>query len=92
MKLFRFILLLSAIILFSTCATFKMQISENQDFIQEKDTTKLVHSFYLIGDAGNSTLKEDSPSIKFLRNQMKDAPKNSTLLFLGDNVYEKSIP
>lgn len=92
MKAFQFLLFLSTIFLFSTCATFKMQVSKNQNFTQEKDTSKLVHSFYLIGDAGNSTLEEDAPAIKFLRKQIKHAPKKSTLLFLGDNVYEKGIP
>lgn len=92
MKVFKFILFLFAVVLFSTCATFNIQISKNQEITQEKDTTKLVHSFYLIGDAGNSTLKEDSPAIKFLKKQIKNAPKKSTLLFLGDNVYEKGIP
>ena len=92
MKIFKFILLSFLFVLISACATFKIQISENQELNQQKDTTKLVHSFYLIGDAGNSTLKEDSPALFFLKEKIKDAPKKSTLLFLGDNVYETGIP
>src|SRR5688572_30810265 len=51
----------------------------------------VVYSLYLIGDAGepdilNSTVGE------VLREQTKNSVANSTVLFLGDNVYPKGLP
>lgn len=92
MKLFKKLVFLFLFLLISACATSKIQIAENQNFITKKDNLKISHSFYLIGDAGNSTLTKDSPALIYLKKKIKDASKKSTLLFLGDNVYETGIP
>ena len=92
MKSLQFIVLSAIVLFISACATSKMQVSNNENFNQKKDSSKLVHSFYLIGDAGNSTLEKDAPALVFLKEKIKDAPKKSTLVFLGDNVYETGIP
>ena len=92
MKFFKYLLFYSLFLLISACATMKMQIAENQNFETEKINSKIEHTFYLIGDAGNSSLTKDSPALVFLKEKIKDAPKKSTLLFLGDNVYETGIP
>jgi hypothetical protein len=92
MKLFKYSLLSTLLLLVSACATLKIQIADDQNFEEKKDSSKLVHSFYLIGDAGNSTLTKDSPGLVYLREKIKGASKKSTLLFLGDNVYEAGIP
>ena len=67
-------------------------ISKNQKNDTKKDSTLIAHTFYLIGDAGNSTIKEDSPALKYLKKHIEGVSKKSTLLFLGDNVYETGIP
>jgi hypothetical protein len=92
MKLFKYSLLSTLLLFVSACATLKIQIADGQNFEEKKDSSKLVHSFYLIGDAGNSTLTKDSPGLVYLREKIKGASKKSTLLFLGDNVYEAGIP
>ena len=92
MKLFKKLVFLFLIVLISACATSKIQIAENQNSITTKDSTKISHSFYLIGDAGNSTIDKDSPALIYLKEKIKNAKKKSTLLFLGDNVYETGIP
>ena len=92
MKAYKYSLFFIILLVVSACATMKMQVAENQNFEQNKDSSKLAHSFYLIGDAGNSTLTEDSPALVYLREKIKGASKKSTLLFLGDNVYETGIP
>jgi len=92
MKLFKYSLFFVFLILSAACATLEMQIADNQIFEEKKDSSKLAHSFYLIGDAGNSTLTQDSPGLVFLRDKIKGASKNSTLIFLGDNVYEAGVP
>jgi predicted phosphodiesterase len=92
MRFIKYLLFTFIILLVSACATMKMQVAENQNFEYKKDSSKLIHSFYLIGDSGNSTLNEDSPALKYLKNKIENSTKNSTLIFLGDNVYETGIP
>ncbi|WP_366184186.1 metallophosphoesterase [Flavobacterium ovatum] len=97
MKLFlekRLILVFISVLLYA-CATKKEQYGSNvndSNLSNEKDSSKIAHTFYLIGDAGN--ISEENPkSILFaLSEKLKTADKNSTLLFLGDNVYPKGIP
>jgi hypothetical protein len=92
MKLIKHTYFSLIILLLSACATIKKQVAENQVGINKKDSTQIEHTFYLIGDAGNSTLKEDSPALKYLKKHIKNASEEATLLFLGDNVYETGIP
>ncbi len=80
------------IVLLASCATYKAQFSDDKNIITNNNTSKIEHSFYLIGDAGNSKMEENSPALKYLEKHIKGASKNSTLLFLGDNVYESGIP
>ncbi|PQJ76319.1 metallophosphoesterase [Polaribacter glomeratus] len=92
MKLFKKPFFLGVLFLVSACATMKLQVAENQVFETKESTAEIEHTFYLIGDAGNSTLKKDSPALKYLKKKIKNASKKSTLIFLGDNVYETGIP
>ena len=92
MKLFKYYFYLLIIFFTSACANLKMQIAENESFEVKKDNSKIVHSFYLIGDAGNSSLTKDSPALVSLKEEIKNSTENSTLIFLGDNVYETGIP
>ncbi|MCL7755035.1 metallophosphoesterase [Polaribacter sp. Z022] len=80
------------IVLFTSCATYKAQYSGDKTLKTTPDSSKIEHTFYLIGDAGNSTINENSPALNFLEKNIKSASKDATLLFLGDNVYETGIP
>ncbi|WP_420401028.1 metallophosphoesterase [Flagellimonas sp.] len=84
-----FILLL---ILASSCATYETKYAS--PFVQDtKGTTKEVeHSFYLIGDAGKSPRGDLNPALKSLKSQLDQADKNSTVIFLGDNIYPAGFP
>ena len=81
--------------LFFSCGTHSVQtgkealISSNSKNI---DTAKILHTFYLIGDAGNTTSPETIKTLSFLKNQISKSNANSTLLFLGDNIYPKGMP
>jgi hypothetical protein len=92
MKLLKKSFFLAILFLVSACATMKLQVAENQFFEPKESTAEIEHTFYLIGDAGNSTLKKDSPALKYLKKKTKNVSKKSTLIFLGDNVYETGIP
>lgn len=97
MKLFlekRLILLFISLLIFA-CATHKEQYGKkvsNWNTTNDKDTSKIVHTFYLIGDAGNTTDENSKAILHSLKEKLQTATKNSTLLFLGDNVYPKGVP
>lgn len=57
---------------------------------QERDSG-IVHSIFLFGDAGEPYLR-DSPLVTVAREQISEASPNSTVLFLGDNIYPSGMP
>ena len=79
------------IFLISSCATFKPQVKTNVNQAKSPNQ-EIEHSFYLIGDAGNSELGEISPALQAFKNELSKASKNSTAIFLGDNIYESGLP
>jgi len=86
-----FFLIASIFLILNACATFKPQykvVNTNNSFPDKE----IAHSFYLIGDGGNSPLGSQSEAIKDLKNKLNKAPKQSTVLFLGDNIYPKGMP
>ncbi|MUU78752.1 metallophosphoesterase [Winogradskyella endarachnes] len=89
--LYKFGLLLILVLLFNACATFKKQINEGAEKSQPTDK-EIEHSYYLIGDAGYSHLGESPKALKAFKKKLEGADKNSTAIFLGDNVYPKGIP
>jgi hypothetical protein len=93
MKLMKQLLFLLAFsLLINSCATLQMQVVEDHQYRSKKDSSKIIHSFYLIGDAGNSNSNQKDAALSYLEEEIKGAKKEATLLFLGDNVYEKGIP
>ncbi|WP_406682702.1 metallophosphoesterase [Seonamhaeicola sp. MEBiC1930] len=87
----RTIAVFGILVFFNACATFKTQykdavISGN---FEEED---IIHSFYLIGDAGNSPIGTKSKALQTLEKELEQASKHSTVLFLGDNIYPKGMP
>ncbi len=47
---------------------------------------------YLIGDAGKPTLNGSTPVLRYLKPKLEAESKNSSVLFLGDNIYEYGMP
>ncbi|WP_225876752.1 metallophosphoesterase [Flavobacterium muglaense] len=56
------------------------------------DSSKIAHTFYLIGDAGNSDEDNSKNILNQLHTKLLQANQNTTLLFLGDNIYPKGMP
>ena len=89
------LLIIVVSILFTNCATYTIDYSKdskNWHLKSENENLEIDHTFYLIGDAGNA--KENNPlnHLSLLKNELETASKNSTVLFLGDNLYEKGLP
>ncbi len=80
-----------ALLLLNACATFKPQYKDANPSTTFPDKD-IAHSFYLIGDAGNSSLGESSIALQAFKVELSKASKNSTAIFLGDNIYEKGMP
>ena len=89
----KYILLL---ILFQSCANYKLNYtSEAKNWKQAQQPTsdmKLKHSVFLIGDTGNAKLNEKPPLFNILKNHLDDAGQESSIVFLGDNIYPVGMP
>jgi hypothetical protein len=88
---YKFSLFLVLILVCNACATFEKQIADNavKQFALDKE---IEHSFYLLGDAGKTPLNSESQTIEAFKKALSKASKNSTAIFLGDNIYEKGMP
>ncbi|MES2573499.1 MAG: metallophosphoesterase [Bacteroidota bacterium] len=82
-------------LLFQSCATYHAQYGKD---IQKSttdidtDSSKIAHTFFLVGDAGNADQEETQTTLELLHNRLESSSKKSTLLFLGDNIYPKGFP
>ncbi|GGG44669.1 metallophosphoesterase [Bizionia arctica] len=74
-----------------SCATFEKQTKGTPTII-DVQTKEIEHRFYLVGDAGNAMLDSTTLTLARLKNVLSKENKNTTLLFLGDNIYPKGLP
>lgn len=79
-------------LLLSNCATYQSQYKNTKENSTSFSTKEISHSFYLLGDGGNSPLGSETITLRKLKSQLKSASKNTTLLFLGDNIYPAGMP
>ena len=80
------------LLLLSNCATHKPQYKNEKGAYNVTYREDVKHSFYLLGDGGNSPLGSETITLKNLRTELQTASQNSTLLFLGDNIYPAGMP
>ncbi len=89
---FKIIIVFAIVLLLSACATYKAQYKDDnlsKTFPKEK---QIEHSFYLIGDGGNSAIGTQTEALKDFKRELTNASKQSTALFLGDNIYPAGLP
>lgn len=94
-KYYKLLSLIFLFVLLQSCATHQMQYnkSNNKSVTQiNTDTINAVHTFYLIGDAGNAGDSITNATLSNLSKRLKKADGKSTLLFLGDNIYPVGMP
>ncbi|WP_248722082.1 metallophosphoesterase [Seonamhaeicola sp. ML3] len=82
---------LISIVLLNACATYEPQYKGDKISVSFLDED-IAHSFYLIGDAGNSPIGTKSNALLAFEKEIKKASKQSTAIFLGDNIYPKGMP
>ncbi|MFT7343792.1 MAG: putative phosphodiesterase [Lentimonas sp.] len=95
MKILQTACLMGLIILGSPMVAFSQKAYYSGEYLHLEDSIsnygKIDHSVYLIGDAGESG-NTGLTALDLLKNHIKNEGNNSTVVFLGDNVYPKGIP
>lgn len=90
-QLYLFIILLFVAV---SCAVQNADYGKNAKDFAKNPTIKdsVIHTFYLVGDAGNLDQDEAFHNMNILKDSLSKAPENSTLMFLGDNIYPVGMP
>lgn len=55
------------------------------------DAAEIDHRLLLIGDAGDPE-RAGEPTLKLLAQRVRQMPERTTVVFLGDNAYERGMP
>jgi len=74
------------------CATHKTKYVDEKYAVDVNAAKEVSHTFYLIGDAGLSPMGGMNPALKIFKDRLDKADKNSTAIFLGDNIYPAGLP
>ncbi|CAG2534197.1 Calcineurin-like phosphoesterase [Maribacter dokdonensis] len=83
---------LSVFIFITSCATYSTKYVDDKYAVDVDSSKEVSHTFYLIGDAGLSPIGGMNPALKIFKNKLDKADKNSTAIFLGDNIYPAGLP
>ncbi|MEO5976034.1 MAG: metallophosphoesterase [Chryseolinea sp.] len=79
----------------SACASYKTQYSKTVRQWQNdlpSPNLELKHVMYFVGDAGNASKSYAPPVLTYIKPKLEHAGKNSSIVFLGDNIYEYGMP
>ncbi len=86
------ILIIGVALLLSSCATYTPKYKV-ENFAQTLPQKEIEKTFYLVGDAGYAKLNKSTEGLTILKQVIDTAnTKNSHLIFLGDNIYQKGMP
>ncbi|MDO6766916.1 MULTISPECIES: metallophosphoesterase [Cellulophaga] len=80
------------LLIFTGCATYQSKYKNEENKIDKPTTKEISHTFYLMGDAGLSPIGGMNANLKALKKRLNIADKNSTAIFLGDNIYPAGLP
>ncbi len=76
--------------LLSSCASYKAKYKD-KDYQTFPIESNNLHTIYLVGDGGGVEMNESTGLLRHLKKELT-AKKNSTILFLGDNLYPVGVP
>jgi hypothetical protein len=82
------------LVILISCASYKTQYSkESTQWEKSNPSSSLVlqHTMYLVGDGGNA-YEDKTPVLDYLKTTLASASEKSSILFLGDNIYEYGMP
>ena len=78
----------------ASCASYKTQYSKDVkgwDNLQLPNKP-LQHQTFLIGDAGGQNNNNPVKTLKNIEKKLNQAGKNSSVIFLGGNIYPRGLP
>lgn len=81
-------------ILFS-CASYDVRYGKNaiKEPLQDTLTQKTIsHRFVLVGDAGYAARPNSQEVLAFAADKLTETGKNTSLIYLGDNIYPHGMP
>ncbi|MXN89896.1 metallophosphoesterase [Flavobacterium sp. Sd200] len=78
----------------SSCATNRVQYGKQATATRTDalQTDSLLHRFYLVGDAGYATQPRSQQLLGIIKQKLATEDKNTSLLYLGDNIYPLGMP
>ncbi len=88
------ILFTGLFVLFAACTATKPWVSDEYENWREEapdPSASLEHSLFLIGDTGEPVLDGEDPVLILLEKKLKEAGDNSSIIFLGDNIYSDGL-
>ena len=96
----RFLLRCSLVLFFfvsvQSCANYKLNYTKEAAATWEQDlpptNLHIKHSMYLVGDAGNAAMGETTKVLEYLKRDVANENENSSVVFLGDNIYPVGMP
>lgn len=77
------------------CASYSLKIDRQQTNWQEAaipPSDALTQRVYLIGDAGNAQLGSVPPVLRHLEKALAKESEQSSIVFVGDNIYPSGLP
>lgn len=80
--------------LFQACADYKIHYSKNSrewEANRPDPESKIEHTVFLIGDAGYTPEGKTAPALVLMGEKLHTAGKNSTVVYLGDNIYPNGM-
>ena len=80
---------LGTLLCWTSCANYKRHQTELSAPSVEEPSAKPVHSIYLIGSTGAA---DENTGLELLEAHLENAPRKSTVLFLGDHVKGGTPP
>ncbi len=93
-NLIRLILTTLVVSILTSCASYKTQYSQEvKDWESYQLPNKpLQHQSFLIGDAGGDKNGKPVATLKIIEKKLRQAGENSSVIFLGDNIYPHGLP
>lgn len=92
---FRHLSILLLLFVFASCANYKIHPRDEASRLSSTEPAPklaLKHSVFLIGDAGDATATTSNTALQTLEQHLQKAGPNSSVIFLGDNIYPVGLP
>ena len=82
-------LFICLLLLCSSCANYRLHREHSEDTYAPEESLKPTHSLFLIGSTGAA---EETAGLELLGAHLAEAPRKSTVLFMGDHVPQGMPP